>query len=861
MFARAIVWAWALAPWPQATTPVVSARADRPAQAQESQELVDARRQWRAADTDAGPRLEAAARVLKLGGGAELVAEIESPASTAAQVAALEALTRAGSPIAARAALAWLPGSESNVEHAARAYLQKLASERRGEFVAAVVQVLGDASADPAEWCGGTLVAASSPDLAFVPALLTRLEQAAGGAGHLPDCIAALERISGRHFGSALPAWRRWWSEGQGKTREQLLDEALAAADAELAEKREAISSLEVERLRAAPAEACAAALDDESSAVRRVALERLAELLRRGPVLADEAVLKLRARVLAHVGAPIEANASGDEEAAWGALAAEVAPRDPAVVALLLARFRGRDPALPRVEYIPALRRAVREQPDATVARTIESALAATADAAARRECAQALGVVGDDASSTPVAALLADAGTGPALREAALSAIAEIARRGRDPAVVRRAVDLLGRSLNDVTDRNERIAAALGLGVVLEGMADARSASPATAAAVVENVNLAFEALRRALPSAGSDRALAEPCCRALCRVTSRRDDAARLLSDVLASDALAPKVREVYVRGLKELEHPAALGAIAAALPRGGPSVEPDAVGREAYAALQAILRRAAAEGHSAAVTIAACDACAAREQHEWVVQLATPLLAKGTLPDGSPELRHTRLLFGECSSKLLDPEILDRGLHELEALLAEKGADAAERLRATKALLAIGDRNRSRAGREAAERASEELAHGGFDAEARREIAKRAASLLFALGDWNATAALLSREFVAGSAPVDVLVTWAHATARIEGESAVTQSLALHERLLGARAAGGCLAADAPERPALLVSLARLYVAANRRDDARAVLKLLAAPSDLPPELKRERDRLDGLLKNGSPPGGK
>lgn len=859
MFARAILWGLALVPCALATNAAALARTERPA-SQETLELVEARRQWRAADTETAARVEAAAKLLKLGAGAELVAEIDAPASTAAQLAAFEALTRAGSPLAARAALAWLPGSDSSVEHAARAYLQKLALERRAELVAVVVAALGDATADGAEWCGATLAAGSTPDLAFVPALLARLEQAASGAGHAPDCVAALERISGRRYGTSLPAWRRWWQDGQGKTREQLLDEALAATDAELAEKRAAIAALEVERLRIATAEACAVALDDDSSAVRRAALERLAELLRRGPVLADDAVLKLRARVVAHVGAPIDAGANGDEEAAWGALAAEVAPRDPAVVALLLARFRGRDPALPRVEYLPVLRRAVREQPDATVARTIEAALAATADAAARRDCAQALGVVGDDASFAPVAALLADAGSGPALREAALSALAEIARRGRDPAIVRRAVDLLGRSLTDASDENERIAAALGLGVVLEGMADARSANPATAALFVENVNLAFEALRRALPSAGRDRALAEPCCRALCRIAARREDAARLLSDALASDALAPKVREVYVRGLKELEHPAALAAIAAALPRGGPSVEPDAVGREAYAALQAILRRAATDGRAAPVTMAACDACAAREQHEWVVQLATPLLTKGMLPAGSPELRHVRLLFGECASKLLDQEILDRGIHELEALLAEGGAAPTERLRATKALLAIGDRNRTRLGREAAERAGEELKRGGFDAEARRDIAKRAASLLFALGDWKETNALLAREFDPANAPVDVLVTWAQASARIDGEGSATQSLALHERLLGARAAGGCLAADASERPGLLVSLARLYVTANRRDDARAVLKLLAGASELSPDLKRERDRLDELLKNGSPSGG-
>jgi tetratricopeptide (TPR) repeat protein len=215
---------------------------------------------------------------------------------------------------------------------------------------------------------------------------------------------------------------------------------------------------------------------------------------------------------------------------------------------------------------------------------------------------------------------------------------------------------------------------------------------------------------------------------------------------------------------------------------------------------------------------------------------------------------------RLLFGECASKLLDPEILDRGIHELEALLAEGGAAPPERLRATRALLAIGDRNRTRLGREAAERAGEELKRGGFDAEARRDLAKRAASLLFALGDWKATNALLAREFDPANAPVDVLVTWAQATARIDGEGSATQSLALHERLLGARAAGGCLASDASERPGLLVSLARLYVTANRRDDARAVLKLLAGPVDLSPDLKRERDRLDELLKSGSPPGG-
>src|SRR5206468_6526289 len=65
---------------------------------------------------------------------------------------------------------------------------------------AAVTAVLADPAADPAEFCGATLVAGGVPDLAFVPPLLVRLEAALTGAGHAPDCVAALERIAGRHY-------------------------------------------------------------------------------------------------------------------------------------------------------------------------------------------------------------------------------------------------------------------------------------------------------------------------------------------------------------------------------------------------------------------------------------------------------------------------------------------------------------------------------------------------------------------------------------------------------------------------------------------------------------------------------------
>src|SRR5262249_43321629 len=150
-------------------------------------------------------------------------------------------------------------------------------------------------------------------------------------------------------------------------------------------------------------------------------------------------------------------------------------------------------------------------------------------------------------------VVPLLADAGSGAALKEAALTTAAEIARRSRDPAVVRRAIDALGRALGDAAGDNLRVVAALGLGSVLEALCDPRSGNAATAPLSIENVNLAFDALKRALPSAGSDRSLAEPCCRALCRVASRREDAANVLKEVLSGDALAPKVREIYMRGL--------------------------------------------------------------------------------------------------------------------------------------------------------------------------------------------------------------------------------------------------------------------------------------------------------------------
>lgn len=318
MLARVGFWAVAWLAAPQETPPATGTRADRPPAPQDSSEVVEARRVWRAADSEAGARADAAARLLKANAVAELVAEIDAPASTAAQLAALEAFTRCGSPAAARAALEWLPASDGAVARAARAYLQRVANDRHAEFVALVAQSLGDPAADPAEWTGAALAAESAPDLAYVAPLVARLEDALGGGGHVADCVAALERISGRRFGADLAAWRRWAGDGQGKSREQLLDEAVRANEADLATKRATIAALQAERLRGAPAETCAAALEEESPEVRRIALERLGDLLRRGTVPADDVVLRLRGRVLVHVGAPLAVDADRDEEAAW---------------------------------------------------------------------------------------------------------------------------------------------------------------------------------------------------------------------------------------------------------------------------------------------------------------------------------------------------------------------------------------------------------------------------------------------------------------------------------------------------------------------------------------------------------------
>ena len=210
-----------------------------------------------------------------------------------------------------------------------------------------------------------------------------------------------------------------------------------------------------------------------------------------------------------------------------------------------------------------------------------------------------------------------------------------------------------------------------------------------------------------------------------------------------------------------------------------------------------------------------------------------RLAAPLLAAGGPIEAGPELRKVRLLFGESAARLLDAEILERSFREMKAVLADPAARPEERLRATRVLLAVGDRNRATFGREAAQRAAKELESAGFDPEARRDVAQRAAGLLFALGEWSATVALLGREFDAATAPLEVLVPWARASERIEGADATAAALALHERLLGAQGSGGRMAADAAERPGLLLGLARLYLTLQRKDDARATLGRLPA----------------------------
>src|SRR5204863_5835580 len=117
-------------------------------------------------------------RLLRANAGAELIAEIDAPSSTAAQIAALEAFTRTGSPAAARAALAWLAGSEGAVARGVRGYLQRLAADRHAEFVALIAQVLADPAADAAEWSGAATAAAGAPELAYIPPLIARLESA-----------------------------------------------------------------------------------------------------------------------------------------------------------------------------------------------------------------------------------------------------------------------------------------------------------------------------------------------------------------------------------------------------------------------------------------------------------------------------------------------------------------------------------------------------------------------------------------------------------------------------------------------------------------------------------------------------------
>jgi hypothetical protein len=338
-----------------------------------------ARRSWRAADSEAGaratPRRACSRRTRR-----ELISRsTRRRRRGAARGARGGHAQRLARPPRARR---WRgsPVSDGAVARAARGYLQRLASDRRPEFVALVVQVLSDPSADARRWTGAALAAESAPELAYVRAAdRTGSRRRSAAAATCPTDRRALERIAGRRYGADLAAWQRWWSDGQGRSARSSswTRRCGAARRRPRGEARDDRCAPRSSGCAARPPETRApTALDEESrdvAARRARAAERAAAPRRRPAGRAGAAPARARARPRRRAA---RRRRDRDEEAAWGALAAELA-RATGGRRAAPARLRGRDPAVPRTEYLPALRRCVRDQPDADVAPTIEATLA----------------------------------------------------------------------------------------------------------------------------------------------------------------------------------------------------------------------------------------------------------------------------------------------------------------------------------------------------------------------------------------------------------------------------------------------------------------------------------------------------
>ncbi len=702
----------------------------------------------------------------------------------------------------------------------------------RRELVLLLERVLRDSSATPREWSNAARLAEIAPDPSLAPALLDRLGEALSrDPGRAGDFVKALR--------AALESLRRQ------------------------------VAELEAERLAQASAEACVAQLDHAASEVRRAALRRLLELAQRKGDPPDDAfdraLERARDRVVSRAAQAARAAAeplslAPDELRLLLELAAALAPEHAEAKASWLAWFRETRDVETRLALLPALRRIVRDRPDATIAAELARQLAQEGSDEPRQPLVEAeldlLAAVGDESTLEAVAPWLAAEGAARVrLRQKAVAAIAELARRSADRPFARRVIDLLTRVLREDLSGDARLSAALGLALVVESIAERPREGTPIAALDVENLGRVFDGLRMALRETSSDRALSEQCCKTLCRIPGRATDAARVLAETLASEATAAPVREVLLRGLKELGEPEAVATIVASLTRGGPAVEPDTVGKEAYAALLAVLRRASESGRGVAAELDVVAACLAANEPEWALQFAGQLLDgvdEADRPDHESTRGAIRVAFGRAALRARSPETLERAWGALDAAVDDPSCVAAQRQDALLLLLEVAERTRPLHAAEAAARAEQLLEEPELAATERADVVRRGAALWLVAGRWASAYGLLDRELVETEAPADLIVLKARAAVRREDPEGPRDALRIHEALVGARGRGGRLAADAGDRPALVLALAQIYVTNSRSDDARAALRTLPPEERLPPELRDEVRQLARLL---------
>lgn len=686
----------------------------------------------------------------------------------------------------------------------------------RREAVALLERLLADAARDDAAIAAVAELAAQLPDPSYAPALLARLDAAA--ATGRPPATSVVTALRAAH-----DAMRRRWIEG------------------------------EEERIAKASPEALFALLDHAEPALRRAALVRLVEHAQRPDAVRSEPFEKSRPVLATRLEAALarEPMPGGNEELRRLAeLAILVEPA--ATSETLRAAYAATPSDARRITLLPALRR-LAGGPHAsgaaqTVAQTLaEGRIAATTNAYAEAAL-DALRTLADEAVLPVLEAAMAPA-LPAVVRERAIGAAAEVARRSDSAAIARTQIDRLAALLVGDAEATVRFAAALGLSQLLESVAARASAAGPESAVDRENVARIVDAMRRALPAALQDKALAEQCARVLCRDPSRAELAAQELSGALlgAEPPPAPAVREVLLNGLKELAHPAGLAAIVAQLPRGGPSVvEADPVGKAALAALLRVQKQAGER--RLAVDLEIVERFLAVPSPEWALSFVAPLI-DGVRNHEEAEAQHAiRLLYARTALAALDASRYERAFEECEWVALQERADAPAGRLAREVLVELAERIGAPRALDAALYARD-LRRVLDDPAARAALDLRVARLLFAAGEWEAAYRALDA-IDERSAPLDAVILRARAAARRDDVNALRDALRLHELLLGAAGAGGGrLPAEAVERVALSLTLAGLLLDAGRDADSVALLARLPAADALAPELQPERRRLD------------